>query len=259
MARQRIVRTEGDTNNTVPKGALELGGNLLYFDNEPPLTRGRRADLVTKAPLPANGTSGVGLKCVLFVLDQFSGQNDRAWPSIDRIAACACLSARSVQRAVAGLVELGVVEYVDRIDDGPRSKHWISNRAYRINYHRLAALGGDTLAPPGGDSLSSDGVTACRPGGCHPVTLNKHTGTPQKESNKQGAQSAQTAPDWIDRIRPDLVQLGVEPKRVRPLCERAGSAERVEAILRGMKRRISEVRSPAAWFAQACGRPDWRF
>lgn len=243
-----------------------------------PITRGRRADLVTRVELPqaptsssaGNRASPVVMKAVLLVLDQFSGQNRTCWPSTELIARCACCSCRAVQRAIDALVRLGLVHLVER--EG-RSRRWISNREFLIDYARLEDLV-DPMAeeavvapmpeerapvntsPPGGDAPSPVGATLRRPGGdatSSPPT-NKHEPSSAAKPNMAGGPNGE--PDWVDAVRSALLRLGVDPVRVRPLCLQAGTLDRVQALLVMLDSRRGRLEEPARYFAHLCAHPE---
>lgn len=70
-------------------------------------------------------------KAVLFVLADFIGDNDNAWPSLQTIADCANCSKRSVQTSIDALIEKGVLRVIRRAH---------ASSLYQINYDALRAL-----------------------------------------------------------------------------------------------------------------------
>lgn len=149
------------------------------MDTPQPLTRGQRADLVTRVCLPrfagSNSTTPVVMKSVLYTLDQFTGQRSRCWPSVELIAECAnCISpdgrpaTELVKRAIRQLVQLQLLHHEPRRH---RSRRWTANRDYFINYDRIQVmvddrrhvhLGVNAHVPPSG---SQGGTPACTPTG----------------------------------------------------------------------------------------------
>lgn len=215
------------------------------------LDRGERATFVLRAilaPRP-DGVAPANLKLVLLLLDQFSGNRDHCWPSVDLLAACSGLNRRSIQRAIHELVDRGLLD----LEPGPgggRPPADVSTRGYWIRYERLAELpragrsvpGGVTPRRPRGDTTPPQGVTPR-----HPET-DKHNG--------MGNINAHEA--WMAEIRPALLELGVAVDRTVLLCRQAGSLERVHEILAAATARGRRIKNRAAYFARWCGRPDWK-
>lgn len=248
-----------------------------------PITRGRRADLVTRVELPqaptsssaGNRASPVVMKAVLFVLDQFSGQNRTCWPSTELIARCACCSCRAVQRAIDALARLELVHLQER--EG-RSRRWISNREFSIDYQQLEDLVGDSpsepseeerapvnTSPPGGDPPSPVGVTLRRPGGDRASPPKCGLGEKERATNKHEPSNAvkpdmaggpNGEPDWVDSVRSALLRIGVDPARIRPLCLQAGTPDRIQALLVMLDARQGRLEEPARYFAHLCAHPE---
>lgn len=102
----------------------------VIVDGEP-LNIGQRTDIVTRTVV--GGPRGT--KAVLFVLHQFAGPVDEAFPSQATIARYAEMGHRTAQKALAHLREIGAIEVLDGPDGRPRRR--MSTLIYRINYQRL--------------------------------------------------------------------------------------------------------------------------
>lgn len=89
-------------------------------------------------------------KAVLLVLANYADENDSAYPGIVRIATMTQLSERTVQRAIADMEEAGVFTVQRKVNSVNR---------YRLNLDWAPARGGDTMTPPGGDTMTSGGDT----------------------------------------------------------------------------------------------------
>ena len=214
------------------------------------LDRGERATFVLRAILAArpNGVAPANLKLLLLLLDQFSAQRDHCWPSVDLLAACSGLSRRGVQRAIGELVERELLD----LEPGPgggRPPANVSTRGYWIRYERLAELpragrsvpGGVTPGRPRGDTVTPQGVPPMRP-----------------ETDKQtDREISKCSEAWLAEVRPALLALGVAANQTVVLCRRAGSLERVTAILAAIHARSRRIKKPAAYFARWCGNPEW--
>ncbi|MEE9609506.1 MAG: helix-turn-helix domain-containing protein [Myxococcota bacterium] len=212
------------------------------------------------------------MKAVLLVLDQFSGQNRTCWPSTELIARCACCSCRAVQRAIDALDRLGFIDLLER--DG-RSRRWISNREYAINYDRLEDLVDETehqatasrppeseagapvdTSPPGRDAAAPVGATSRRPGCDATSAPGANKQEPLSAPTQAAGPSGNGAANWIDGVRGVLLKLGVDPPRVRPLCEEAGTVDRVWEILVICEARRGRIKNPARYFAHLCAHPE---
>lgn len=163
--------------------------------NDRALTRGERANLVTRAEL-----GDWKLKLTLLVLDQFSGQRDYCWPKVATITSAMCVrSERTTQEAIKRLKEMGLLTYVDE-------NRGRASRVYSIDYEALIEyqpyvknlrFRGAGHAPPtpvnsrgaGGAPLQVVHPTGAggAPVGCKPRTPRGAGGAPI--TNKQGTSS----------------------------------------------------------------------
>lgn len=98
--------------------------------------------------------------------DYYNSEKGYAWPSVERLAAVADCSVRTVQRKLKDLEDKG---YINRTHGHPYFNQNNTNVS-SITIYRLNFEGGDTLS--GGDKLGDGGDSSCREGGdsmSHPI------------------------------------------------------------------------------------------
>lgn len=250
MARQRVVPQGSALRGTDEAASLSIWQRMeALLRAELPVVRGRGA------------ASPATCKLILFVLVAFENQaKGRSWPGVKLIGSCAGLGDRSIHRAINQLVAGGLVEIVDRETGQPLGTTWSPHRAYRIDYGKLWDL------VPSRDAGARDGAAATRNRAS--ATRDRASAAAEQQTEQQREQSIEQlahAPDsgeldlsWRQECRPALLQLGIDPSRVVELEVQCGSRERVIEILNMIRRSAHRIKNPAAYFARAAGRPDWR-
>ncbi|WP_435233015.1 helix-turn-helix domain-containing protein [Micromonospora aurantiaca (nom. illeg.)] len=126
--------------------------------------------VAVKAVLLASKDLRPNERLVLVALAAHSNGDGDAWPSVATIAEYAGVSTRTVQRALAKLVQLGRL-----------AVRQVANVATRV--YRLV-----TAQPSGGDN-QRQGVTNGSPGGDSPM-VSPEVGKPNEKNNRAGAR------DW---------------------------------------------------------------
>lgn len=133
------------------------------------------------------------VKLALISLADQANDDGVSWPGVNSIAKRTCLSERSVQRAIADLVEAGLLERRER--PGTSTVYRITPLAFRTGTE--AILRGDTPSPrqtdtPGATPSHPRGDTQT-PQGRQPDTLS----VIEPSLNRQGTKAAPDAPPWL--------------------------------------------------------------
>jgi hypothetical protein len=231
----------------------------LRGSDEPSLSIWQRMEALLRAELPAvtgRGAASVSTsKLVLFVLVAFENQaRGFAWPAVETIAGCSGLSTRAIYRAINQLVEQQLVQVVDRDTGEPTGTTWSSNRAYAIDWGRLWDLvPSRDAASPNRDAASQNRDAASQNrDAASPIT------SKQNKLSEQAIEQQTPDPDaWELEVRPLLLQLGVAPSRVIEVTKQCGSRERVDQILKQIRKAGRRIKDPAAYFCRYATRRDW--
>jgi hypothetical protein len=160
------------------------------------------------------------VKLVLISLADQANDDGVSWPGVNSIAKRTCLSERTVQRSIADLVELGLLQRRER--PGTSSVYHITPLAFRTGTE--AILRGDTAAPRQADT---EGVPREHPRGATPTPEGRHPGTLsviEPSMNRHRTKAAPDAPPWLP------AELWADFEKMRK-AKRAPLTDRARALM----------------------------